>query len=83
VSTSKDTFAGPGKTDEELEFVLSNAIGEIHVESLREAERISTLSRLLGRRARIAVRVILEKKHKGERCVWVGKLLPLGMTRKS
>src|SRR5262249_54834589 len=37
-------FAGPGKTAAELEWALQHDIGEIHVESLVEAERISAIS---------------------------------------
>jgi diaminopimelate decarboxylase len=50
-------FAGPGKTEEELEYVLSKGIGEIHVESFREIEHISRISNGLGCRARVAIRV--------------------------
>ncbi len=38
-------FAGPGKTDAELEFGVAHGIGEIHVESPREAERVIAISR--------------------------------------
>src|SRR5882724_8062231 len=38
-------FAGPGKTEAEIELVLSNGIGEIHLESLVEAKRVSAISR--------------------------------------
>ena len=41
-------FAGPGNSSDELELVLANGIGEIHVESLREVERISAISQRLG-----------------------------------
>src|SRR5438874_8291041 len=40
-------FAGPGKTEAELELALSHDIGEIHVESLVEAGRISKICRRL------------------------------------
>ena len=50
-------FAGPGKTEAEIEFVLARGIGEIHIESPREAERVIAISRRLGKRARVAVRV--------------------------
>ncbi len=50
-------FAGPGKTEAELDLVLSKGIGEIHLESLREAERISRISQRRGIRARVALRV--------------------------
>ncbi|MGA8073423.1 MAG: type III PLP-dependent enzyme [Candidatus Acidiferrales bacterium] len=50
-------FAGPGKTEAEIEFVLARGIGEIHIESPREAARVIAISRRLGKRARVAVRV--------------------------
>ncbi len=50
-------FAGPGKTDAELEFAIAHGIGEIHIESTREAQRVIAISRRLGTRARVAVRV--------------------------
>ena len=53
----KILFSGPGKTEAELELVLSQGIGEIHVESLREAERIAAIADRIGKQARVALRV--------------------------
>ena len=50
-------FAGPAKTEEELTFVLANGIGEIHMESLGEADRIAKVCRRLHLRARVGIRV--------------------------
>jgi diaminopimelate decarboxylase len=50
-------FAGPGKTERELEFVLGKGIGEIHLESVREAERVSAIAQKQSIRARVALRV--------------------------
>jgi len=50
-------FAGPGKTETELDLVLRKGIGEIHLESLREAERVSQISQRRGILARVALRV--------------------------
>ena len=50
-------FAGPGKSEAELELVLSRGIGEIHMESLTEARRIAAICRRLGRRAQVAIRI--------------------------
>jgi diaminopimelate decarboxylase len=50
-------FAGPGKGDEELEFVLSKGIGEIHAESANEVHRIARICKKLNLTARLAVRV--------------------------
>ncbi|MCD4689829.1 diaminopimelate decarboxylase [bacterium] len=50
-------FAGPGKTDRELEDAILNGVFSINVESLRELERISRISKLLGVPARVALRI--------------------------
>jgi diaminopimelate decarboxylase len=50
-------FAGPGKTETELEFVVSQGIGEIHLESRTEAKRLGEICRRLGTRAKVAIRV--------------------------
>jgi len=54
---SKIIFAGPSKTVEELEQVLSSGIGEIHVESELEIRRIASISSRLGIKAPVALRV--------------------------
>jgi diaminopimelate decarboxylase len=46
-------FAGPGKTDRELKLAIDADVGEIHIESVHEAERIARL----GVRTRVAIRV--------------------------
>jgi diaminopimelate decarboxylase len=56
-SPEKIVFAGPGKTEPELELVLGKGIGEIHLESVREAERVSAIAERQGLRARVALRV--------------------------
>src|SRR5438874_2637171 len=43
-SPERIVFAGPGKTELELEMVLRGGIGEIHIESLREARRIAEIA---------------------------------------
>lgn len=50
-------FAGPGKAEEELEYVLSNGIGEIHAESVLEIDRIAKISERLRLKANVAIRV--------------------------
>lgn len=44
VSPERILFAGPGKTAEELEYVLQRGIGEIHVESSEELAAIEALN---------------------------------------
>ena len=50
-------FAGPGKTDRELEDAIISGIFAINVESLRELERVGRIAKLLGIPARVALRI--------------------------
>jgi diaminopimelate decarboxylase len=50
-------FAGPGKRDAELTLVLREGIGEIHLESYEEIDRIDKLASALQRRAPVGLRV--------------------------
>jgi len=72
-------FAGPGKTSAELELVLSKGIGEIHIESLLEAQRISAISSKLGVPAKVAVRVNPTGDAQGGAMRMGGKPLPFGV----
>jgi diaminopimelate decarboxylase len=75
----KILFAGPGKTDEDLEFVLSRDIGEIHIESLLEVQRISAISRRFGSPARVAVRINPSAEAQGGAMRMGGKPAPFGI----
>lgn len=79
----KILFAGPGKTEAELELVLAQEIGEIHAESLLEIERVSTISRRLGVRARVAVRVNPSGEVQGGSMQMGGKPAPFGIDEES
>jgi diaminopimelate decarboxylase len=72
-------FAGPGKTEAELELALSHDIGEIHVESLLEAERIGNICRRLGKKARVALRVNPSGEAQGGAMRMGGKPVPFGV----
>lgn len=72
-------FAGPGKTEAELELVLSKGIGEIHLESRLEAERVIAISRRLGIRARVAVRVNPGGEAEGGAMRMGGRPAPFGV----
>jgi diaminopimelate decarboxylase len=72
-------FAGPGKTEAELEQVLKHGIGEIHIESFLELERVSNISRNLGQPARVAVRVNPTEEAQGGAMQMGGKPLPFGI----
>jgi len=72
-------FAGPGKTEAELELVLKHGIGEIHAESELEIRRIGAISRRLGCRARVALRVNPSGEAQGGAMRMGGKPLPFGV----
>ena len=72
-------FAGPGKTEAELELVLKHGIGEIHAESELEIQRIGAICRRLGCRARVAIRVNPSGEAQGGAMRMGGKPLPFGV----
>ncbi len=79
----KMLFAGPGKTESELELVLSHGIGEIHMESLVEATRIGVICKRLGTRARVAVRVNPTGEAEGGAMRMGGRPAPFGVDEES
>ena len=72
-------FAGPGKTEAELETVISQGIGEIHAESLTEIERLGRISRKLDRDTRVAIRVNPTSEAQGGAMQMGGKPAPFGI----
>ena len=78
-SPERILFAGPGKTEAELEYVLGRGIGEIHVESLLEARRVGAISAKLGVRARVALRVNPGAEVQGGAMRMGGKPAPFGV----
>ena len=72
-------FAGPGKSHAELEFVLSNGIGEIHLESLVEAKRVGDISRRICVRANVAIRVNPAAEAEGGAMRMGGRPAPFGV----
>ena len=56
-SPKKITYAGPGKTPEEIEYALKNNILMFNLESAQEAECINKVAGKLGKKARVAFRV--------------------------
>lgn len=75
----KVIFAGPGKTDAELQIVLEKGIREIHVESVREAERISAIAQRRGVSAPVAVRVNPTGEAEGGAMRMGGRPAPFGV----
>jgi diaminopimelate decarboxylase len=72
-------YAGPGKTDAELELALGHKIEEIHVESAGELDRIGDISRRLGTPARVAVRVNPAADAEGGAMRMGGRSTPFGV----
>jgi diaminopimelate decarboxylase len=50
-------FAGPGKGREELDYVISHGIAEIHLESFEEIELIEEIARCRNTKVNVSVRV--------------------------
>jgi diaminopimelate decarboxylase len=72
-------FAGPGKTDAELEYVLRQGIGEIHVESVHEVTRIAGICRCLQLHANVAIRVNPGEESQAGAMRMGGKSTPFGV----
>jgi diaminopimelate decarboxylase len=77
--TEKIVFAGPGKSEQELEFALTRNVGEIHAESLLEIARINSISRRIGVTARVAVRVNPGGEAQGGAMRMGGRPAPFGV----
>jgi diaminopimelate decarboxylase len=76
---SKLLFAGPGKSEAELELALSRGVGEIHIESLVEVERVSRISRRFGIVAPVALRINPNSAAQGGAMQMGGKPAPFGV----
>lgn len=50
-------FAGPGKGREELEYVISQGIGEIHLESFEEIELVQEIAQRRNTKVNVSIRV--------------------------
>jgi diaminopimelate decarboxylase len=76
---SRMLFAGPGKTEAELELAVSYGIGEIHIESITEAKRIGAISRRHGIRTNVAIRVNPASEAEGGAMRMGGRPSPFGV----
>jgi len=79
----KILYAGPGKTEEELKMVLTHGIGEIHIESLFEAGRVSGICRNLDVPAKVALRINMSGDAQGGAMRMGGKPSPFGIDEES
>jgi diaminopimelate decarboxylase len=57
VAASSCGFAGPGKSQQELEYAIRSGIGALHVESEAELEQVEAIAGRLGVRANCGLRV--------------------------
>jgi diaminopimelate decarboxylase len=78
-SPERIIYAGPGKTVAELEFVLSEGVGEIHLESRLEAERLAALSTRIGRQTKVAIRINPSEDIQGGALLMGGRATPFGV----
>jgi diaminopimelate decarboxylase len=76
---SRVVFAGPGKSEAEIELVLRQGIGEIHIESLLEGARVCEIAGRLGVSARVALRVNPGAESQGGAMRMGGKPTPFGI----
>jgi diaminopimelate decarboxylase len=72
-------FAGPGKTDRDLDLTISGNIGEIHIESAAEAARIASFCTHTGMRVRVGVRINPTADAQGGAMRMGGKPAPFGV----
>lgn len=72
-------FAGPGKTDLDIEQALVRGLGCFHAESASEVDAIAAAARRLGRRAGIAVRVNPGRQQGGARLRMAGSSARFGV----
>ncbi len=72
-------FAGPGKHPDELLYTVQRGIGEIHVESLTEIERLAKICSELNRTQKISIRVNPTGEAQGGAMRMGGKPLQFGI----
>lgn len=72
-------FAGPGKTDAELESAVAARVGEIHAESFDEIDRLAAIAVRAGRRTDVAVRINPAEEARGGAVQMGGKPSPFGI----
>src|SRR3954453_16136976 len=76
-------FAGPGKSDADIERVVAGGIGEIHLENAEEIARVAAAGRRRGRTVRVAIRANPGAAAQGARCAWAASPRPSASTRRS
>ena len=72
-------FAGPGKTDHELDVALTRGVGTIHVESLDELQSLADLAASRQAAAQVALRINLPQELQGARMRMGGRSSRFGV----
>jgi len=72
-------FAGPGKHPDELRYTVAHGIGEIHIESFTEIERLAAICKELGRTQKVSIRVNPTGEAQGGAMRMGGKPLQFGL----
>ncbi|MEC8253374.1 MAG: alanine racemase [Planctomycetota bacterium] len=78
-SASDLRFAGPGKTDHELDVALTRGVGTIHVESLDELQSLADLAASRQAAAKVALRINLPQELQGARMRMGGRSSRFGV----
>lgn len=78
VDPSRILFAGPGKSDADLEATVAGGIGEIHLENVEEMRRVAEAAGRHGRVQRVAVRINPGPDAQGGAMRMGGKPSPFG-----
>lgn len=76
---ARASFTGPAKRDEELRMAIGAGLGELVVESLREARAASRIAQELGLRQDVLVRIAPDRVPKGFGDQMAGRPSPFGI----
>jgi diaminopimelate decarboxylase len=71
-------FAGPGKSDADLDRVIAGGIGEIHLENMEELQRVAALGASHGKRIEVAIRINPSPSARGGAMRMGGRPSPFG-----
>lgn len=72
-------FAGPAKSNADLEIAISRTIREIHIESVNEAARIARICKELRTRVRVGIRINPAAEAQGGAMRMGGQAAPFGV----
>ncbi|MDP2409871.1 MAG: type III PLP-dependent enzyme [Pseudolabrys sp.] len=71
-------FAGPGKSDGELDYVIAGGIGEIHLESFEEIAQVEAIAQRRGQKVPVSIRINPVAAAQGGAMRMGGKPAPFG-----